>query len=335
DEGGCGGDFCTGGGVVAVDIEALGVVKTIPSIGGMPTSLGFIPLTHQGVEVLVGFYITGRGLIGVFNAGVPGPLEAAKAVSVAFFSLNGEGELVEASYVEGPLRNEDGTPAVVVVGEVLDETILIGIEALLPGWIRTTLEADPAVAGRFWVGGDADMSRIRPGDLLEVFVGEALCTKLNVAGIDEGGGALELEGEFPACFSERTHFQLRAGSGSRQPYVVTGTQTGYMGRVGPKEAFEHTFSAGASINIGFGDGILSGAGQGARWELALASGYLGHSYDIQGVSPCSTRIAAGVWMDSVRKKAYISFSSSNALVEVGVKALLEGGLGEGEVACYR
>ncbi|MCL2625211.1 MAG: hypothetical protein FWD46_00110 [Cystobacterineae bacterium] len=329
DEGGCMSDLCESG-MLAVDVETGDIGPTLPCIGGLPISLGFMPAVYKGVERLVGFYVTGSGLIGMFDAAAPGPLEAPRAVSAAFFTPDGAGELRETSYVEGPLLNADGTPAVQVTGVVLDETILIGIESLVPGWTRVTLEADTVIAGRFFVD-SVEMSRIEEGDELEL-LGQESCV-VRVEGVDEGDGAVDLGlGPLPACFGEGTDFQLRAGEESSHPYVVAGMKTGYLGRTGPGQSFH---SAKPELSIDFGTTSSVEARRGARWELALSSGYFEHSRDIQGVSECSTRIAAGIWIDSVRQKAYISFSSSNALVEVGAQALLEKALGEAEVACYR
>ncbi|MCL2011474.1 MAG: hypothetical protein FWG75_01615 [Cystobacterineae bacterium] len=339
DEGSCEAALC-GSGIVALDMETgdWAPTRAMPSVGGMPIALGFVPVTLNGTERLAGLYVTGSGLMGMFDAATLLPFEAAKAVSVAFFSPGDTGELAEVDYIEGPLLNEDGTPNVKVAdGATLDETVLIGIESLIPGWVDLpTADSD----GRYFPAGAADMSRAQAGDLLEIFVGDTLCAELVVESIDEVNRALLAEGAIPSACSGRTHFHLRAGAGTNKSYVVAGTKTGYMGRTGAGERFEYGASslsppADPILTIEFGVDFSDKAIRNARWELVLASGYAAHGRDIQNFSDCSTRIAAGVWVDSVRRRAYVSFSSSNALIEVDTNALVDGSLGEAELTCYR
>ena len=349
DEGSCEEEPCEEG-IVAIDVEQ-GVVDTaspISSIGGMPISMAFAPIAFRDKETaletqtLAGVYVTGSGLIGAFDAAVPGPLKTtqAKAVSAAFFSPNAEGELVEVDYVAGPLLNEDGTPAVTVASGVsFNETVWVGAELLLPGW--TNLATSDADGSQFIVADALDMSQARVGDLLEIFVGERLCAKdVPVASIDAAVRSLVITEPIPDC-TGRTHFRLRAKGDA--PYVVAGTKTGYMGRAGPGKPFLYAGKnflsspelAKPILTIEFGSASSAELLREARWELVLTAGYSGPSRDIQALSRCSTRIAAGIWIDAVRKKAYISFSSSNALVEVEMGAWAESSLGEAEVVCYR
>jgi len=345
DEGSCAQEPCESG-IVAVDVEKGVVVldvtgAPIPSVGGRPISLGFAPVTFKDKETeletqtLAGVYVTGAGLVGMLDAAIPGPLKTTQTqvASSAFFLPDATGELVEADYVAGPLRNEDGTLAVQVAhGASFNETIWVGAEVFLPGVVLET----SALSGLRFEPVD-NTSRVQVGDVLEVWTGGEPCEALRVDSIEDQ--ALLLAGP-PTCPGE-LRFKLRAAGDA--PYVVAGSQTGYMGRTGPNKLFSYVGKnflssfepAKPLLSIEFGSASSPQVPQGARWELVLTSGYSGPSRDIQSLSRCSTRIAAGIWLDSVRKKAYISFSSSNAVVEMGIEAWVEGSLGEAEVVCYR
>jgi|GEM_PF-1375294 len=351
DEGSCEEEPCESG-IVAVDVEKGALVlditgSPIASVGGRPISMGFAPVTFRDreagieTETLAGMYVTGSGLIGMFDAAIPGPLQTTRtrAESAKFFSPNEAGELVEATYIAGPLLNADGTPAVHVAnGASFNETVLVGARVFVPGVVLET-SALRTTATDVRLEPVANPSRIQPGDMLEVWRGEERCEEVEIAWVDEENRALVLAAT-PTCTGE-LHFKLRAGLSD--PYVVVGTRTGYMGRVGPNQMFSYVgknFSSALGpgkplLSIEFGSASSLEVPFNARWELVLTSGYSGPSRDIQSISRCSTRIAAGVWIDSVRKKAYISFSSSNALVEIGIEAWVEAGLGEAEVVCYR
>jgi len=347
DEGSCVHEPCESG-IVAVDTEKGVLVldasgSPIASVGGMPISLGFAPVTFKDreteleTETLAGIYVTGSGLLGMFDAAIPGLLKTtqAKAVSAAFFVVDATRGPVEVDYIEGPMLNADGTPAVQIAhGASFNETVWVGAEVFVPGVVLET----SALSGLRLEPVD-NTSRIQAGDVLEVFTGDVFCEALEIEAEATEEEALVVKA--PSSCSGELGFRVRAGG--TEPYVVAGTKTGYMGRAGPNQPFSYVGKNFLSsilpekplLTIEFGSASSPRVPRESRWELVLTTGYSGPSRDIQSISRCSTRMAAGVWIDSVRKKAYISFSSSNALVEMNMDAWLEGGLGGSEVVCYR
>lgn len=134
-------------------------------------------------------------------------------------------------YVGGPIVDDPATPDVdentIVGGDgaVRDEVISVVYQGQIPGLIDlSTSDADGV---RFRAPG-AVAARAKLGDLVVT----AGC-ELPVTAIDADG---VLVASVVGC-SGRERFSVRATGG--QPFVVAGTFSGYLGRVGPLESFSY------------------------------------------------------------------------------------------------
>jgi hypothetical protein len=242
-----------------------------------------------------------------------------------------EGEAV-ATYLEGPIlhdpANNNETSVKLGDGAVRDEIVSIVYEGILPGFQDLYLPGSELNEKRFPAPPEA-VARVQVGDRLLVRSANVACVaEVGVTSL-EAGALVTTETIPPECLPRRS-FSVRA-SGA-QPFVVSGTASGYMGRTANNATFTfagryYTHPAGfnpatpqVEFKMGAGD---PGVKRDSRYQMRLEDFFLPYSVALQlgdqgsYTVPSSVVYASGLETHSV----FVAFPSAAAVVELLPAAL--------------
>lgn len=234
----------------------------------------------------------------------------------------------------------DGTRANNGDGNALSETVTVTNQGVLPG--TQTLPTDDSQGNAFPIDPAlAAVLPIEPGDRVGIYVtAGATCGEARVLDVGDGGvlvpfgsgSALTTE-PIPSGCSPRTAFEVRAGRDSADPYVVSGSVSGFMFRTRPgnqKEftaaPFFHTYPAPQGVRFGIHLGqTASGAiedpafsPRDSRFIINVASNFSPFFFTVDPISWPNFTLPAGIvhqfgYGQSVGT-AYVAYPSANAIM---------------------
>lgn len=337
----CGGDECRG--VLGVDASSGAI---LPDASGQPMlPLRFGDSLVSGLDLAFGQPMPEPALeaTGVFTAssGEIVFFDAVKRRHIdvdprlpAVESLEYQDESgAELPFVEGPVL----ASIALADGAARTESITFEHQGLLPGLVNLpTTDLDGA---RFPAGAEA-LARAQVGDLIAVSTAAGICgPELAVASI-ETDALVVAAAPGPEC-AGRTSFSVRA-AGTR-PWVVQGSESGYLGRAGNDQAVSFAgsyfqrpdgFDAARpqlSFTMGPGDPAVR---RGVRYVLRTSSGFLplAATIDTQICTTCT--LPSSVALDPTRGEAYVSFPSASALVQIDTTEVAVG-KNSGNIVSYR
>ncbi|MFZ5469254.1 MAG: hypothetical protein ACOZIN_07410 [Myxococcota bacterium] len=229
----CGDLSCRG--VMGVDATSGQVLVDGAGLPMLPVQFGSALL--RGLDVASGLNLPGVGdaLAGAFTASsgevvffdaqalrhIDTDAQPAALVSTQYVAADGSA----LPFVAGPVLADPNS--FVADGAARDETLSLVFEGALPGLVDVPTSGND---DRF-VADPAFLARAQMGDYVEVFDDGGRCAEVMVAAIEP---AALVASAVPAC-ANRTRFTVRA-AGS-QPYVVSGSVSGFMGRAGSDSTF--------------------------------------------------------------------------------------------------
>jgi len=225
----------------------------------------------------------------------------------------------------------------VAQGAVRDETIFVVREGLIGDLSGQT--ASPANGQRFPTSSFA-LSQVVPGDVILLAGPNADCkAELAVSAVElpstpGGVGAVVTADNLatlpPAC-SDYNAFSVLAGSTTPEPYVVSGSTTGLMGRVGPNQSFRYPLkeeeTAAAyffhpdsynpvqpmiSFNLGPPDPNVQ---RGGSYLLLTTSGFLPTGFTIDTLVYPAYLLPGAILSLPGQPSAFVSYPSANSVVE--------------------
>lgn len=333
DEQACAGSAC--GGLLAVDVIVNPPTVVTDGTGqpmapirfGAAVALGLSLGTAMNVQLpaegggftgavlpLLGLVTASTGELFLFDARFPRHIDTDPAPAEVSGFAYGETSLdPEENDLHGPRRIS------VADGAAPDESVSVIYQGRLPGLVDLpTQDAD----GVRFPAPEAFLPRAAAGDILLVSTSGGSC-EVQVASVETQ--ALVTSALPPGC-GGRVSFTVRASAA--RPYVVVGSESGFMGRVGAGEAF--SFS-GAYFHHpdGFDPKVPLLRFAFGKEDPAIQrdSGYRiqidGHFAPLAAVvDPGLTGIGSSLYfpgspvLDSGRQLAFIAYPSANAIVEL-------------------
>ncbi|MBK7860489.1 MAG: hypothetical protein IPJ65_18140 [Archangiaceae bacterium] len=273
----------------------------VQSVGLTPSGLVAIPPT-LGVAVplpVLGVVTLSNGLIGAFRADQMEHLFAADAGASAVITLPDAGTFTTF--------DDAGAGPVVALanGAARDEDIFAVGNGYLPGLL--SLVPDGGLYATDFA------ARAQVGDLIE---GEG-CTAATVTQVEAGGVRVG-----PACAAA----SINVRAAGAQPYVVTGTTQGYLGRSGSGQTltFAGTYTAHypgydpsrPALSIAFPSSYTLHPDE--RYVIAVDDGFLETAFTLTtvGCSVGATTLPGAIFADSIRQKIFVGYPSANAIIEL-------------------
>jgi len=225
----------------------------------------------------------------------------------------------------------------VAEGAVRDETVFVVREGLIGGLIAQP--ANPANGQRFPTS-SSSLRFVVPGDTIVLAGPSTDCTaELTVSSVElpttpGGPGALVTAdnlGALPAACADYNAFSVRAGRSTPEPYVVSGSSTGVMGRVGPNEGFRYPATEAEtaaayfyhpdsynpvqpmiSFNMGPEDPNIQ---RGWSYLLVTTSGFLPTDLTIDTTLYPAFLLPGAILQIPDQPTAFVSYPSANSVVE--------------------
>jgi hypothetical protein len=238
--------------------------------------------------------------------------------------------LADDCYIPGPLIDANGNGITLVDGAWGTENIEVVVNGLIPGLVGgQTFDSD---GDAFPTGFSA---RAQLGDTIIAATPSGPC-RIPVTSIT--ADAVH-SSAFATC-SGRTSFAVRAGDSN--PYVLTATIHGFLGRSGPDQTFNGYTNYVVryvdydpyrpTIRLTFGP-RHQGIGEDYVWEISVASHFAPFLSQISVEVGCLTSLAGSVAFDTERQRVFVAYPSAPGIMDFNPNSAARG-VTSANALCY-
>jgi hypothetical protein len=337
DEEACGADIgCQG--ILATDVNTGQIAQDVTGAPMVPISLGrALPISlnftrsalingvgengASGLVDLLGMGTSSNGEIFFFDAAARRHFDTLPTINPAVASTT-------LYKPDGTTVGHDATrtgPLGMVLqnGAAKDEILSVIREGIIIGQynLRTTaaMEADRQT----FPTGPSTASAIVPGDRVVLTSGNPGCNaELTVASV--APASVTTTTPAPAGCMGNADYSIRAGPGTDQPYTVSGSVSGFMGRVRPGQSFTYQgyyffhpngFTPGSpqlSFTMGAEDPQV---GRDWRYAVVTTSGFLRLSFTLDTLSFPGYYLPGAVVHLPGKPVAFAAYPSANGVIE--------------------